>query len=90
MEEVSESSKNVQRIRQCLHFDNCNAIKCPLDELIDKRIKLSENKGKCQLGKATRMKLSRDMKTKGLNRYEIAALVRFHGSFEKGIKSILN
>ena len=36
------------------------------------------------------MKLGSDLKTKGLNTYEIAALTRTHGSLEKGLEAILN
>lgn len=83
-------SGNVHRMRKCLHFDYCGSVKCPLDELMCLKVKLREDKEKCLLGKCKRMKLGKDMKTKGLNFYEIAALIRTYGSLERGVKAILN
>ncbi len=85
-----EIDRNAQRMRECPHFDFCNVVRCPLDVLICQRVKLTEDKAKCQLSKGRRMRLGSDMATKGLNRYEIAALVRTYGSLEIAFKRILN
>lgn len=90
MENKHEPSRNTERKRKCLHFDNCNAVRCPLDELMLNRVKLPKDKIKCLLSKRKRMQLGKDMKTLGLNLYEIAALIRTYGSLEKGIKTILD
>jgi hypothetical protein len=90
MEEIKESFRNSERIRKCPHFEYCGAVKCPMDELMRYRVKLSSDQEKCRLGKAKRMTLGSDMETKGLNTYEIAALLRTHGSLEKGLEAILN
>jgi len=88
--EIKESPKNIERIRRCPHYEYCESVKCPLDDLMCYRVKASGDLETCRLGKAKRMKIGSDMKTKGLNPYEIAALTRTHGTFQKGLESILN
>lgn len=77
-------------MQQCPHFDNCNAVKCPLDGLMYRRVKSPEDKEQCRLRKSERIKLGQDMKTKGLTPNEISALARTHGSLGKAITAILN
>ena len=77
-------------MKSCPYFDNCNAVKCLLDELMHKRVKLPEDKEKCRLSRGKRMRMGRDMKTRGLSPYEIAALIRTYGTLERGIKAVLN
>jgi len=55
-----------------------------------RRVKLSEDKVKCRLRRAERMKLGGDMKTMGLTPNEIAALIRAYGSLQEGMRAILN
>jgi hypothetical protein len=49
-----------------------------------RRVKLSEDWEKCRLRRSVRMRLGKDIITRGLNPYEIAALVRAYGCLEMG------
>ena len=85
---MSEIS-NTKRMQRCRHFDYCNAVKCPLDALMHRRIRLPKDKEKCRLSRNKRIVLGRDMKTCGLFLIEIAVFKRVHGSLENAIRANL-
>lgn len=64
--------ENTKRMQQCPRFHTCDAPKCPLDQDIDLRIKFPEDP-KCTLAKSIRMKLGKDLPTKGMTKKEFAA-----------------
>ena len=86
---VITMDENIRRMTKCYRFIDCNAMRCPLDELIRIRVRLSKEKDRCQLGRIARMKLGSGMKTYGLHKTEIAAITRTHGTLQNGIKTIL-
>jgi len=83
-------TKNIQRMQRCLHFISCEAVRCPLDDFMSKRVKLPEDKGKCVLRRSMRLRFGRDMVSFGLWPLERAALVRAHGCLETGVRAILS
>lgn len=56
-------------MKKCPRFHTCDVPKCPLDEDIDLRVKLSEDP-KCTLPKSKRMKLGKDLPMKGMTKRE--------------------
>ena len=62
--------------------------KCPLDEFVDKRIRLS-GEPKCVATKKVRIRIGSDLKHKGLTGPEYGGIVRMHGSFNAYSKQLL-
>lgn len=77
-------------MQRCKYFDSCSAVKCPLDELMGRRIKLSFETSECRLNRDSRLVIGGDMETKGLFPREVAGIVQEYSSLEAGIQTILN
>ena len=84
-EVVRESRRNHARIESCPRYESCDAPKCPLDELVDLRVKLPGD-STCTLRKADRLRLGAGLPKRGLFPAEIAAIERFHGSVDDYIE----
>lgn len=70
--EFEETKENTDRMRQCPHFQTCSVPYCPLDEFADYRH--TKDKRGCKVKKSVRMRLGKNMKTKGLSKPERAGL----------------
>jgi len=78
---VRETAENTRRMESCPSFPECDAPKCPLDELYDVRVFVAGDKT-CVAERPTRLALGADLPHKGLFPREYAAIVRFYGSWE--------
>jgi len=76
-----ENAANDRRMEQCPRFQTCEAPCCPLDELWDVRVKLPGDEA-CSLRKADRLRLGADLPKHGLFQGELAAIMRFYGTWE--------
>ena len=85
----TDEESNFLRMRGCPFFDSCNAVRCPLDAHMLERVKLKGEVEKCRLSRYFRRRLGVGLTSAGLNPCEVAALVRSHGSLERGLRAIL-
>ncbi|KKL99907.1 hypothetical protein LCGC14_1809750 [marine sediment metagenome] len=84
-----ENSKNTKRMSKCSSFDGCSSPKCPLDELYEERVRLTEDED-CKATKRTRIKLGIDLPKRGLTPKEYSGVLLSYPSIESYVRGHLN
>jgi hypothetical protein len=65
--------KEHELMNKCPRWNSCNAPICPLDALMEKRLRLT-GEDKCKLTKKVRLELGKSLKNKGLLPKELGGI----------------